>query len=121
MLIGVGASTCASGSHVCSGTAGTFTRNPTIASTKNHRATCTGNPPPAIAAFTSPGSRIRSKLPIRIVASRVYRYVPTRTIRSAIEPTSVYRKNLIAAYSFRGPPQMPIRKYIGSSDNSKNT
>ena len=28
-------------------------------------------------------------------------------------PKSVKRKNLIAAYSFFGPPQMPIRKYIG--------
>ena len=36
-------------------------------------------------------------------------------------PTSVYRKNLIAAYSRRGPPQTPIRKYIGSSITSQNT
>src|SRR5574341_941117 len=27
-------------------------------------------------------------------------------------PTSVYRKNLIAEYKRRPPPQMPIRKYI---------
>ena len=31
------------------------------------------------------------------------------------QPSSVYRKNLMAAYSRRGPPQMPMRKYIGSS------
>ena len=47
------------------------------------------------------------------------------SIRIAISistlPTSVYRKNLMAAYSFRGPPQMPIRKYIGSSITSQNT
>ena len=47
------------------------------------------------------------------------------SIRIAISistlPTSVYRKNLIAAYSFRGPPQTPIRKYIGSSMTSQNT
>ena len=36
-------------------------------------------------------------------------------------PSSVYRKNLIAAYSLRGPPQMPIRKYIGSSITSQKT
>ena len=36
-------------------------------------------------------------------------------------PTSVKRKNLMAAYSRRGPPQMPIRKYIGSSITSQNT
>ncbi len=29
-------------------------------------------------------------------------------------PTSVYKKNLIAAYSFLGPPQTPMRKYIGT-------
>jgi len=45
------------------------------------------------------------------------------TIASSIStlPSNVYRKNLIAAYSFRGPPQMPIRKYIGSSITSQNT
>ena len=47
------------------------------------------------------------------------------SIRMAISistlPSSVYRKNLIAAYSFRGPPQTPIRKYIGSSITSQNT
>ena len=36
-------------------------------------------------------------------------------------PTSVYKKNLIAAYSRRGPPQMPIKKYIGSSITSQKT
>ena len=36
-------------------------------------------------------------------------------------PTRVKRKNLMAAYSRRGPPQMPIRKYIGSSITSQNT
>ena len=36
-------------------------------------------------------------------------------------PKSVYRKNLMAAYSRRGPPQMPMRKYIGSSMTSQNT
>ncbi len=37
------------------------------------------------------------------------------------EPKRVYSRNLIAAYSRLGPPQMPIRKYIGSSITSKNT
>ena len=36
-------------------------------------------------------------------------------------PTNVKRKNLIAAYSRRGPPQTPIRKYIGSSITSQKT
>ncbi len=37
------------------------------------------------------------------------------------EPTSVYRKNLMAAYSRRAPPQIPMRKYIGTSITSQNT
>ena len=37
------------------------------------------------------------------------------------DPASVKRKNLIAAYSFRGPPQMPMMKYIGTSITSQNT
>ena len=45
------------------------------------------------------------------------------TIATSIstEPASVNRKNLIAAYSRRLPPQMPMRKYIGSSMISQNT
>ncbi len=34
-------------------------------------------------------------------------------------PNSVYRKNLMAAYSRRGPPQRPIMKYIGTSTSSQ--
>ncbi len=37
------------------------------------------------------------------------------------EPSSVYRKNLIAAYTRRSPPQMPMMRYIGISIASKNT
>ncbi len=33
----------------------------------------------------------------------------------------VYKKNLIAAYSLRGPPHTPIKKYFGSSITSQNT
>ena len=35
-------------------------------------------------------------------------------------PTSVNRKNLIAEYSRLSLPQMPIRKYIGTSITSQN-
>ena len=48
-----------------------------------------------------------------------------KSIKMAISintlPNNVYRKNLIAAYSFRGPPQTPMRKYIGRSMTSQNT
>ena len=37
------------------------------------------------------------------------------------EPNSVYRKNLIAAYSRLAEPQIPIRKYIGTRTISQNT
>ena len=37
------------------------------------------------------------------------------------DPASVYRKNLIAAYSLRRPPHTPIRKYMGTSITSQNT
>ncbi len=40
MLIGVGASTCASGSHECSGTIGTFTAKPRNSSTKKRYWNC---------------------------------------------------------------------------------
>ena len=37
------------------------------------------------------------------------------------EPNSVYRKNLIAAYSRRSLPHPWMRKYIGTSISSQNT
>ena len=37
------------------------------------------------------------------------------------EPASVYRKNLIAAYSLRGPPHTAMMKYMGTSTSSQNT
>ena len=37
------------------------------------------------------------------------------------DPNSVYRKNLIEAYSRFAEPQIPIRKYIGTSTISQNT
>ncbi len=50
---------------------------------------------------------------------------PRRPLLRAINintlPTSVKRKNLIAAYSRRGPPQTPMRKYIGNSMTSQTT
>ena len=36
-------------------------------------------------------------------------------------PNTVYRKNLMAAYSRFGPPHTPIRKYIGTRTSSQNT
>ena len=36
-------------------------------------------------------------------------------------PTREYRKNFIAAYCRRGPPKLPMMKYIGTSMASKKT
>ena len=37
-----------------------------------------------------------------------------------IEPKTVYKINLIVAYLLLLPPQIPIKKYIGISNASKN-
>ena len=37
-----------------------------------------------------------------------------------MEPTKVYKKNLIEAYVRFYPPQIAMRKYMGKSMNSKN-
>ena len=42
-------------------------------------------------------------------------------MRSRTLPTSVYRKNFIAAYNRFGPPQTPMIRYIGISMASQNT
>jgi hypothetical protein len=41
------------------------------------------------------------------------------TIRMRIDPNNVYKKNLMEAYSLRGPPQIAMRKNIGNNINSK--
>ena len=51
MLIGVGASTCASGSQVWTGTAGSFTRKPTMSSPNNHFAPVPADPSRAAASL----------------------------------------------------------------------
>ena len=49
------------------------------------------------------------------------KYIPRNPSSMKIEPKIVYRKNLMAAYSRLAEPQMPIRKYIGTSTSSQNT
>ena len=56
-----------------------------------------------------------------VAGSVTLKYRASMDNRSSTLPARVYRKNLMAAYSFRGPPQIPIRKYIGSSMISQNT
>ena len=37
------------------------------------------------------------------------------------DPTSVYRTNLIVAYTRFEPPQIPMIRYIGTRTTSQNT
>src|SRR6266566_2347578 len=108
----VGASTWASGSHVWNGNIGTLMANPT----KNARNTqywklngkyepiawnaSTSNVEPAPNAWVISGCRAAIAGYMKYRAS-----IPSS---SRTEPTSVYRKNLMAAYSFLGPPQTPM-------------
>src|SRR6476620_9528948 len=48
-------------------------------------------------------------------------YTPITAANIRRPPTSEYRKNFIAAYWRRGPPKLPMMKYIGTSIASKNT
>src|SRR5882757_3022995 len=48
-------------------------------------------------------------------------YRPMTEASMSSPPTSEYRKNFIAAYERRGPPKLPMMKYIGTSIASKNT
>ena len=48
-----------------------------------------------------------------------WKYSARKATSMKTDPKSVYRKNFTAAYSRRGPPQMPIMKYIGTSTSSQ--
>ena len=48
-------------------------------------------------------------------------YSPMTLASISSPPTSEYRKNFIAAYCRRGPPKLPMMKYIGTSIASKKT
>ena len=47
--------------------------------------------------------------------------MPRKPSSMKIEPNSVKRKNLIAAYCRFAPPQIAIRKYMGTSTSSQKT
>ncbi len=49
------------------------------------------------------------------------KYRKTSAMSISSEPSSVYRKNLKAAYTRLGPPHTPMMMYIGISVASKNT
>src|SRR5262245_17656063 len=112
----VGASVCASGSHVWNGHIGTFTANPrAIAPNTTSWRSCE-YPPLAPKA-------------VRVTRSNVccpatwgpLKYRARNPSSMNTEPNSVYRKNLIDAYWRLADPQTPIRKYIGTSTSSQKT
>ena len=49
------------------------------------------------------------------------KYIARNPSSMKIEPNSVNRKNLIDAYARFDEPQIPIRKYIGTSTSSQKT
>jgi hypothetical protein len=114
--IGVGAWTCASGSQVWNGKTGTLIAK---ATNRNQKTQVVNFIPTSIPAkgrwepVSFPAWAIETMSGIEKVPLSMRSATTATSIR--IEPASVYRKNLIAAYSRRGPPQMPMRKYIGRS------
>src|SRR2546423_6193904 len=106
----VGASTWASGSHVCRGHVGNFVpkamRSPTNAR-----------------SASGPGGlgRVEVITVMSNVCGVEYRENAKTATRRGSEARNVYRKNLNAAYLRRGPPQTAIRKYIGTRPTSQKT
>src|SRR3990172_6980500 len=108
----VGASVCASGSHVWNGHIGTFTAKPRATAPNTTSWNPSVNPPPAPNSWSFKMSN---------VCGSDRKYIPRNPSSMKIEPKIVYRKNLIAAYSRFDEPQIPIRKYIGTKTSSQNT
>jgi len=105
----VGASTWASGSQVWNGNTGTLIANPRNSARKTIIWNLGANGCAAL------------RVTMSNVCGSVEKYIASMASRIATLPRRVYRKNLMAAYSRLGPPQIPIRKYIGTSIASQNT
>ena len=104
----MGASLWASGSHVCSGTIGSFTANPMNRNRNTQRSGSTasviGSPLP---------STCMSKVPALTASARM-------ATSMKAEPATVYSTNFIAEYSRRPEPQIEMSRYIGNSSSSQN-
>src|ERR1700722_9184738 len=101
----VGASTCASGSQVCTGHIGTLTEN---------EANSAKNSQPCMAT----GKCVSINTDMSVVPACSHMAISASSIST--EPVNVNRKNFTAAYTRRGPPQTPMMRYIGISTPSKN-
>src|SRR5579864_128387 len=105
----VGASVCASGSQVWNGNIGTLIANAKKkaqnSSTCQRVSNCDAEASSVgISKVLAPALKYSARIPSSIIT----------------EPTSVYRKNLMAAYKRRSLPHTPIRKYMGTSITSQN-
>src|SRR5436190_7857861 len=113
----VGASVCASGSHVWNGHIGTLTANPSAIAPK----TTSWNrwdvpaPPHSVSVAMS-----KECFPV-VGSSGLLKYSARKPSSMNTDPNSVYRKNLIDAYWRLADPHTPIRKYIGTRTSSQNT
>src|SRR6185312_11439823 len=89
----VGASTCASGSQVCTGHIGTLTANE--ARKARNSQVC------------SPGANwVCSSTVMSVVPA--WNHIASSASSISTEPVSVNKKNLNAEYTRRGPPQTPM-------------
>src|SRR5580693_7476602 len=97
----VGASVCASGNHVWNGNMGTLIANAKKKAQNSN--TC---------VLVSNCGTVASKVGMSNVDVPALKYSAKIPNSMITEPTSVYRKNLIAAYRRRSLPHTPMRKYI---------
>ena len=107
MLTAVGASVCASGSHVCTGQTGSLTANATKIREKTSHA--------GASSFTlciALGSSIMSNVPVEKKIIRI------PTSMKAL-PRNVKIRNFIAEYSRRPLPHIEMRKNIGTISSSQ--
>ena len=104
-----GASAPASGSQVWNGTSGALMANAMKKPRNSH----------FWVALSGIGCAIRYV--IENECDPVVTYRPMTEASMSRPPTREYRKNFIAAYWRRGPPKLPMMKYIGTSIASKNT
>src|SRR6478672_5127966 len=63
----------------------------------------------------------RSKVCWWVTGSLAVKYNARNPSSMNTDPNRVYRKNLMLAYWRFADPQIPIRKYIGTSTSSQNT
>ena len=112
-LAAVGASVCASGSHVCSGHVGSLTAKATKKSQNSH------DRGSSVAADASAPLFADNSIRLKLPTSGVRNTATMATSMNAL-PRMVKIRNFIAEYSLRPVPQMEMSMYIGSSSSSQN-